>query len=54
MTVRRLRLNQIAEPPGSRVLYRVDRADHKSTKYGRPLLTAQRNHLAFWARRPPT
>lgn len=52
MTARRLQLNQTAEPPSSRALYRVERADRESGKYGRALTFSERNPLSFWAKRP--
>lgn len=51
-TARRLQINETAEPPGSRALYRVDRADREVSKYGRPLSSSERNPLALWAKKP--
>lgn len=51
-TARRLQLNQTAEPPSSRALYRVSRADRETGKYGRTLSFPERSPLVFWARKP--
>jgi hypothetical protein len=51
-TARRLQQNQAAEPPSSRALYRVDRADRESERYGRTLSFSERNPLVLWAGKP--
>jgi hypothetical protein len=51
-TARRLLLNQTAEPPSSRALYRVNRADRENGRYGRTLSFSERNPLVLWDRKP--
>jgi hypothetical protein len=51
-TARRLQQNQAAEPPSSRALYRVDRADRESERYGRTLSFSERSPLVLWAGKP--
>lgn len=52
VTARRLQLNQIAEPPSSRALYRVDRSDREVLRYGRPLTFSERSPLIPWISKP--
>lgn len=52
VTARRLLLNQTAEPPSSRALYRVDRSDREEVQFGRSLTFSERSPLVPWVKKP--